>query len=182
MNLRGPKVRISRQLGISLTPKAQKHLDRRPGTPGQHGLNQRPGKMSNYKRQLMEKQRLRAQYNVGERQLRNYFEEASRRGGNVGAALLQLLETRIDAMVLRAGYARTIFAARQLVVHGHVKLNGRRVSFPSHAVIPGDQIYTELAPFRRWCWRGTPRARHHTSSSAAMAPGCVNSPRQRRSR
>ena len=140
MNLRGPKVRISRQLGISLTPKAQKHLDRRPGTPGQHGLNQRPGKMSNYKRQLMEKQRLRAQYNVGERQLRNYFEEASRRGGNVGAALLQLLETRIDAMVLRAGYARTIFAARQLVVHGHVKLNGRRVSFPSHAVIPGDQV------------------------------------------
>lgn len=112
MNLRGPKVRISRQLGIPLTPKAQKHLDRRPGTPGQHGLNQRPGKMSNYKRQLMEKQRLRAQYHVGERQLRNYFEEASRRGGNVGAALLQLLETRIDALVLRFGYARTIFAAR----------------------------------------------------------------------
>ena len=56
MNLRGPKVRISRQLGIPLTPKAQKYLDRRPGTPGQHGLNQRPGKMSNYKRQLMEKQ------------------------------------------------------------------------------------------------------------------------------
>jgi small subunit ribosomal protein S4 len=96
--------------------------------------------MSNYKRQLMEKQRLRAQYNVGERQLRNYFAEASRRGGNVGAALLQLLETRIDALVLRAGYARTIFAARQLVVHGHVKLNGRRVSFPSHAVKPGDQV------------------------------------------
>ena len=140
MNLRGPKVRISRQLGIALTPKAQKHLDRRPGTPGQHGQDSRPRKASNYKRQLMEKQRLRAQYNIGERQLRNYFADASRRGGNVGAALLQLLETRLDAFVLRAGYARTVYAARQLVVHGHVKLNGRRVSFPSHEVKPGDQV------------------------------------------
>ncbi|HEU5169072.1 MAG TPA: 30S ribosomal protein S4 [Gemmatimonadales bacterium] len=140
MNLQGPKVRISRRLGIALTPKAVKHLDKRPYPPGQHGPTMRQGKQSNYKRQLLEKQKLRAQYNVSERQLRNYYREATRIPGNTGATLLRLLETRLDAVVLRAGFARTIFAARQYVRHGHVTVNGRRVTMPGRRVLPGDVV------------------------------------------
>jgi small subunit ribosomal protein S4 len=140
MELRGPKVKISRRLGITLTPKAVKYLDRRPYPPGQHGQSRRVGKLSNYKRQLIEKQRLRAQYNITERQLRNYFRSATAIPGNTAAALLQLLETRLDALVLRAGFARTIFAARQYVRHGHVLVNGRRVTMPGRRVMPGDVI------------------------------------------
>ena len=87
MNLRGPKVRIARQLGIPLTPKATRIMERRPEPPGQHGANPRR-KVSEYKKQLVEKQRLRAQYNVSERQLRNTFADASRREGHTGVALL----------------------------------------------------------------------------------------------
>ena len=118
VNLRGPKVRIARQLGIPLTPKATRIMERRPEPPGQHGATPRR-KVSEYKKQLVEKQRLRAQYNVSERQLQNAFAEATRREGHTGVALLQLLEMRLDAVVLRAGFARTIFAARQAVSHGH---------------------------------------------------------------
>ena len=93
-------------------------MERRPEPPGQHGATPRR-KVSEYKKQLVEKQRLRAQYNVSERQLQNTFAEASRREGHTGVALLQLLEMRLDAVVLRAGVARPIFAARQAVSHGH---------------------------------------------------------------
>jgi small subunit ribosomal protein S4 len=134
MNLSGPKVKISRRLGVALTPKASKYLERRPYAPGQHGPTQRQGKQSNYKRQLIEKQKLRAQYNVSERQLRNYYRQATRIPGNTGAALLRLLETRLDALV------RTIFAARQYVRHGHVLVNGKRVTMPSRRVTLGEVI------------------------------------------
>ena len=137
MNLRGPKVRIARQLGIPLTPKATRIMERRPEPPGQHGANPRR-KVSEYKKQLVEKQRLRAQYNVSERQLRNTFADASRREGHTGVALLQLLEMRLDAVVLRAGFVRTIFAARQAVSHGHFAVNGKRSTIPSHRLQPGD--------------------------------------------
>jgi len=140
MNLSGPKIKISRRLGVALTPKASKYLERRPYAPGQHGPTQRQGKQSNYKRQLLEKQKLRAQYNVSERQLRNYYRQATRIPGNTGAALLRLLETRLDALVLRAGFARTIFAARQYVRHGHVLVNGKRVTMPSRKVLPGEVV------------------------------------------
>jgi small subunit ribosomal protein S4 len=121
-------------------------MERRPEPPGQHGATPRR-KVSEYKKQLVEKQRLRAQYNVSERQLQNAFAEATRREGHTGVALLQLLEMRLDAVVLRAGFARTIFAARQAVSHGHITVNGQRSTIPSRRVQPGDVI--ALAPRSR---------------------------------
>jgi small subunit ribosomal protein S4 len=136
---RGPKVKISRALGIALTPKAARIMERRSNPPGQHGATPRR-KVSEYKKQLVEKQRLRAQYNVSERQLRNAFAQATRQTGNTGVRLLQLLELRLDAVVLRAGFVRTIYAARQAVSHGHILVNGRKVDRPSRRLRPGDVV------------------------------------------
>jgi small subunit ribosomal protein S4 len=121
-------------------------MERRPNPPGQHGASPRR-KVSAYKKQLVEKQRLRAQYNVSERQLQNAFAEAIRQTGNTGVRLLQLLELRLDAVVLRAGFVRTIYAARQAVTHGHFLVNGRRVNRPSRRLEPGDVV--SLAPRSR---------------------------------
>ena len=130
---------MSRALGIALTPKAQKYMEKRPFPPGQHGQAKRR-QPSVYGRQLLEKQRLRFQYNVSERQMRNYFRKALRSKGKTGEVLVQFLESRLDAIVLRAGFARTIFAARQYVGHGHIEVNGKRVDIPSYQVKPGDVI------------------------------------------
>jgi small subunit ribosomal protein S4 len=140
MKYTGPKVKLSRKLGIALTPKAQKYMERKPYPPGQHGPEKRRAKLSDYGRQLLEKQRLRFQYNVHERQLRRYYEEASRMPGNTADNLIQLLERRLDALVLRAGFARTIYAARQYVRHGHIEVNGRKVDVPSYRVNVNDVI------------------------------------------
>ncbi len=108
-----PKVKLSRQLGIPLTPKAIRFMERRSYPPGEHGeTKRRSAKMSDYKRQLLEKQRLHAQYNIHERQLRNYVKKATNKKGNAAENLIQILETRLDSIVLRAGLARTIYAAR----------------------------------------------------------------------
>jgi small subunit ribosomal protein S4 len=136
---RGPKVKIARALGIAITPKAARIMERRPNPPGQHGATMRR-KVSDYKKQLLEKQRLRAQYNVSERQLQNAFTHATRQSGNTGVRLLQLLEMRLDAVVLRAGFVRTIYAARQAVGHGHVMVNGRKVDRPGRILQPGDTV------------------------------------------
>ncbi|HEV7365406.1 MAG TPA: 30S ribosomal protein S4, partial [Gemmatimonadales bacterium] len=135
MNRRGPKVKLARQLGIPLTPKAQRVMERRPNPPGQHGASPRR-KISGYKKQLIEKQRLRAQYNLSERQMSNAFAEAIRQPGNTGVRLLQFLEFRLDAIVLRAGFVRTIYAARQAVTHGHLQVNGKKVDRPSYRLKP----------------------------------------------
>jgi small subunit ribosomal protein S4 len=135
----GPKVRLARQLGIALTPKAARVMERRPNPPGQHGATPRR-KVSGYKKQLVEKQRLRAQYNMSERQMSNAFAEAIRQSGNTGVRLLQLLEMRLDAVVLRGGFVRTIYAARQAVTHGHVRVNGKEVDRPSFRLKPGDVV------------------------------------------
>ena len=141
MNNNGPKVRLSRQLGIPLTPKAAKVMEKKPYPPGQHGRTQTfRRRFSEYKRQLMEKQKLRAQYNIGERQLRNYFQKAQRKKGNTGEVLLQMLEMRLDAVVLRGGLARTIYAARQFVSHNHILVNGRRVNVSGYTCQVGDVI------------------------------------------
>jgi small subunit ribosomal protein S4 len=132
------KVRLSRALGIALTPKASRHLERRPYPPGEHGRGRR--RTSDYKTRLMEKQRLRAQYDLSETQLRLALERATRAVGSTGEALLVDLETRLDALVLRAGFGRTIYQARQAVTHGHVTVNGRRVDRPSFQMRPGDVI------------------------------------------
>ncbi|NLG50633.1 MAG: 30S ribosomal protein S4 [Chloroflexi bacterium] len=142
MKYTGPKVKLSRRLGIPLTPKAAQVMERHPYPPGQHGQAQgaRASRMSNYKQQLLEKQRLKAQYNIHERQMRNYFERASSKKGNTIDNLIQMLETRLDAVVLRSGLAPTIYAARQLVNHGHIQVNGRRVNVPGYTVAIGDTV------------------------------------------
>lgn len=142
MKYTGPKTRLARQLGVALTLKTARHLERRPYPPGQHGLKKSAGrqKITGYKLQLLEKQRLRAQYNVSERQLVNYFQHASLSSTNTGESLIQLLETRLDAVIYRGGLARSIYAARQYVRHGHVAVNGRRVTIPSYRVEPGDAV------------------------------------------
>jgi len=141
MKFIGPKVKLSRKLGIAITPKAVKYMEKRPYPPGQHGpaKGNRPPK-SEYGKQLLEKQRLRFQYNVSERQMRNYFLKALKSKHATGEMLVQLLESRLDAIVLRAGFARTIYASRQFVAHGHIEVNGERVDIPSYRVKPGDVV------------------------------------------
>lgn len=138
MNRSRPKTRQSRALGLALTPKSVPYFERRPYPPGDHGRRRR--KDSDYALRLKEKQRLRAQYNISESQLRRTFADAKRRTGKAGANLLSLLERRLDAIVLRAGIARTIYQARQMVVHRHIAVNGRRVDKPSYRVSVGDVV------------------------------------------
>ena len=139
MNFTGAKVKKSRALGVALTPKAQKLMQKRPFPPGQHGQRRRR-RPSEYALQLLEKQRLRFQYNVSESQMRRAYEKASRMPGSTGDNLVQLLETRLDALVLRAGLAPTIYAARQAVTHGHITVNGGKATIPSMRLKPGDVI------------------------------------------
>ena len=133
----GPKIKKARALGIPLTPKSERYLDRKPYPPGQHGRIQqlRRRKMSPYKTQLLEKQRLRTLYNIHERQMRNAYAKASRKGDMVNT-LVQELESRLDAVLLRGGLARTIYAARQYVGHGHVLVDGKKVNIASYRVKP----------------------------------------------
>jgi small subunit ribosomal protein S4 len=142
MDLHGPKVKISRALGIAITPKAARIMNRKPQPPGSAAASARGRrrKLSDYKLQLMEKQKLRAQYNISERQLVNYYARAQKGTGNTGEALVSILERRLDAVVLRSGFAPTIYAARQFVNHGHFTVNGKKVDIPSYQVKPGDLI------------------------------------------
>jgi len=128
----------SRRLGISLTGTG-KELDRRPYAPGQHGPNQRK-KISEYGLQMQEKQKLRFMYGLNERQFRNLFEKAGRMKGVHGENFMILLESRLDNLVYRLGFARTRRQARQLVNHGHVTVDGKRVDIPSYLVQPGQTI------------------------------------------
>ena len=139
MKFNGPKVKASRKLGVALNDKAGRYMERKNYGPGMHG-NKRRRRQSNYGRQLLEKQRLRFQYNVSEKQLVNYFKNAAQAKGVTGETLVQLLETRLDALVLRTGFAPTIHAARQVVGHGHLQVNGRKVNIPSFTCQPGDVI------------------------------------------
>lgn len=139
MKFTGPKVKLSRRLGIPLTPKAAKVMEKKPYPPGEHGRRFRRNE-SVYKVQLREKQRLRSQYNVHEKQMRNYYRKARKMNGNTGENLVQLMESRLDALVLRGGLAVTIYAARQYVNHGHILVNGCKVDIPSYRVMPGDVV------------------------------------------
>jgi small subunit ribosomal protein S4 len=138
MKYNGPKTKLSRKVGFAIAPKARKTMDRKPGTPGQHGNARRRPKQSDYAKQLLEKQRLRLQYNIHERQMRNTMKKASRLKGNKVDNLVHLLENRLDALVFRAGFARSIYAARQYVRHGHILVNGKKVDMPAYAVQPND--------------------------------------------
>ncbi|MFD1038156.1 30S ribosomal protein S4 [Virgibacillus byunsanensis] len=128
----------SRRLGISLTGTG-KELDKRPYAPGQHGPNQRK-KISEYGLQMQEKQKLRFMYGLNERQFRNLFTEAGNMKGIHGENFMILLESRLDNIVYRLGLARTRRQARQLVNHGHVTVDGKRVDIPSYRLKPGQSI------------------------------------------
>ncbi|WP_246941267.1 30S ribosomal protein S4 [Bacillus pinisoli] len=134
----GPSWKLSRRLGISLSGTG-KELEKRPYAPGQHGPNQRK-KLSEYGLQLQEKQKLRHMYGVNERQFRRTFDAAGKMTGIYGENFMILLESRLDNLVYRLGLARTRRAARQLVNHGHILVDGSRVDIPSYRVKPGQTI------------------------------------------
>ena len=158
----GPRVKLMRALGLDLPGLSPKTSDRRPYPPGQHG--QRRRKETEFGKRLQEKQKLRLNYGLSEVQMRNVFHEALRSQQNTGTKLIELLERRLDNIVFRAGYARSIPAARQLVNHGHILVNGKRVDIPSFRVRVGQEIAikqashqsqsvtqgVELATTRRW--------------------------------
>ncbi|MCL2802849.1 MAG: 30S ribosomal protein S4 [Micrococcales bacterium] len=133
------QVRQSRALGLALTPKAVKYFEKRPYPPGEHGRGRRRTE-SDYAVRLREKQRLRAQYGLREKQIQRAFNDAKRESGLTGEALVELLEMRLDSLVLRSGFARTIFQARQVVTHRHVLVDGKLVDRPSLRVKPGQVL------------------------------------------
>ncbi len=141
---RGPREKLERRLGVDLGLKGERRLagksalEKRPYAPGQHG--QRRAKISEYGMQLREKQKAKFMYGVSEKQFRNLFKEAARKEGNTGELLIQLLEQRLDNVVYRLGFATTRAFARQLVNHGHILVDGKRVDIPSYRVKPGQKI------------------------------------------
>ena len=134
----GPKVKLSRRVGVPIADIPKHTAKRQLTPPGMHGYRGR--RLRDYGIRLNEKQKLRYHYGVLEKQFRRCVQEAARRKGNTGEVLLQLLELRLDNVVRRAGFTRTVWAARQMVVHQHVELNGHRADRPSHAVKPGDVV------------------------------------------
>ncbi|MCX6333788.1 MAG: 30S ribosomal protein S4 [Bacteroidia bacterium] len=135
----GPKTRVARKFGEAIYGP-DKHLERKNFPPGQHGMNKKRKKTSEYGVQLREKQKAKYTYGILERQFRNTFEKASRSKGVTGEVLLQLLESRLDNVVFRMGVAPTRAGARQLVSHRHITVNGVVVNIPSFQLKPGDII------------------------------------------
>jgi small subunit ribosomal protein S4 len=134
------KYKIDRRMGQNVWGRPKSPVNRREYGPGQHG-QRRKGKLSDYGVQLRAKQKLRGYYgNISEKQFRGIYEEAIRMKGDSGAHLIGLLERRLDAMIYRAKFVPTVFAARQFVNHGHVKVNGRRVTIASYRLKAGDQV------------------------------------------
>ena len=129
-----PRFKQARRLGLNVSghPKAEKRMGK--------GLGREDKKLTEYGRQLLEKQRLRAYYGVMEKQFFNYFRKAYKSQESTGDALIKMLETRLDNLVYRAGFASSIRQARQMVVHGHMLVNGKKVDIPSYAVKVGDEI------------------------------------------
>ena len=134
----GSTFRKSRRLGFSILENG-KELAKRPYAPGQHG-NDRRKKMSDYGTQLQEKQKVRFMYGISEKQFKKIFEDAGKMKGVHGENFFKLLESRLDNLVYRMGFASTRRASRQLVNHGHITVNGKKVDIPSYRVKPGDVI------------------------------------------
>jgi len=144
----GPKSRISRRYGVALFGPS-KSLERKNYPPGMHGPKGSRRKQSDYATALAEKQKLRHQYGLMERQFRRYFETALRKRGVTGETLLQMLETRLDNIVYRLGFANSRGSARQLVAHGHVTVNNHKVNIPSYNLKAGDTIAIKDKPGSR---------------------------------
>jgi small subunit ribosomal protein S4 len=134
----GPTTRINRRFGMAIFP-ANKSFERRTYPPGQHGPSFRR-KVSDYSAGLLEKQKLRMMYGLTEKQFRNLFQKAKRKQGITGDNFLSSLETRLDNVVYRLGFARTRKSARQFVNHGHILVNGKKVDIPSYQVTDGDEL------------------------------------------
>lgn len=133
------KHKIDRRLGVNLWGRPKSPVNRRSYGPGQHG--QQRSKPSDYGIQLRAKQKLKGYYgNITERQFRRLYAEAVRRRGDTSENLIELLERRLDAVIYRMKFVATVFAARQFVNHGHVKVNGKRVNIPSYQLRDGDEI------------------------------------------
>jgi len=145
---------MCRRVGAAICGRPNCPTNKRPYPGGQHGRARK--RLTEYHMRLLEKQKLRAIYNVGERQFRRYFHEATRKKTVTGEELLRLLETRLDSVVLRLGFAQTVWQARQLVSHGHFTLDGKRVNVPSTSVRPGQVI------------EATPQARNFVPIREAM--------------
>ena len=134
-----PKHKIDRRLGVNLWGRPKSPINKREYGPGQHGSRRR--KPTDFGTQLMAKQKLKGYYgNIGERQFRRLYAEAVRRRGDTGENLIQLLERRLDAVIYRLKFLPTVFAARQFINHGHVLVNGKRVSISSYQVRDGDVV------------------------------------------
>jgi small subunit ribosomal protein S4 len=134
------KHKIDRRLGENIWARPKSPLNKRESRPGQHG-ERRAGKLSDYGQQLRAKQKLKGYYgNIGERQFRKIFDEARRNRGSTSEQMIGLLERRLDAVVYRCKFVPTVFAARQIVSHGHIKVNGKRVNIPSYRCKVGDVI------------------------------------------
>ncbi len=134
----GPKVKLSRRVGVPIADIPKHTAKRQLTTPGMHGFRGRRPKAYGIRKD--EKQKLRYHYGVLERQFRRYMREASGATGNTGEVLVQLLERRLDSVLRRTGFARTIWASRQMVVHGHVLVNGHKVDRPSYSISAGDMV------------------------------------------
>ena len=137
-NYTGPKVKLSRRVGVPICDTPKHTAKRQLNPPGVHGFRGR--RLRDYGVRLNEKQKLRYHYNVMEKQFRLTVDKANRTKGNTGEVLLQLLERRLDNVIRRLGWARTIWAARQIVAHGHVLINGRKTDRPSFSLKVGDTI------------------------------------------
>jgi small subunit ribosomal protein S4 len=144
----GPKSRISRRYGVALFGPS-KALERKNYPPGMHGPKGSRRKRSDYSAALAEKQKLRFQYGLMERQFRRYFQSALRKRGVTGETLLQMLETRLDNVVYRLGFANSRNAARQMVSHGHVTVNNRKVNVSSYNLRSGDVVAVKDRPASR---------------------------------
>ena len=144
----GPKSKISRRFGVAIFGPS-KALERKNYGPGMHGPKGSRRKQSEYALALAEKQKLRYQYGVLERQFRRYFQIALTRRGVTGVILLQLLETRLDNVVYKLGFANSRSAARQFVSHGHITVNGKKVDISSFNVRPGDKVAVKDKPASR---------------------------------
>jgi len=138
MQKNGPKHRTCRRVGAPLCGRPNCPAEKRPYPPGQHGRGRK--RISEYQTRLLEKQKLRAIYGVSEKQMRRYFERATRSKGVTGEELIVQLERRLDTLCLRLGFALTTSQARQLVSHGHVTLNGKKIDVPSAQAREGDEI------------------------------------------
>jgi len=140
MRYTGPRLKVMRALGTELPGLSRKSIENRPHPPGQHGAKLFATRKSEFGKQLREKQKIKFNYGLSERQMRRVMAEARSTRGNTGATMLELLERRLDNFVFRAGFAPTLIAARQLVNHNHVLLNGHAANIASIRIRAGDEI------------------------------------------